>query len=55
MTCPVIMYTLRRTSSVQRLFLLVLAGNVLLTLLGLHVVPATLSSTLYTFGARNTA
>lgn len=41
----VVMHALRRTSSVQRLFLLVLAGNVLLILLGLHVVPATLSST----------
>jgi hypothetical protein len=41
---PVVAHALRRTSSVQRLFLLVLAGNVLLILLGLHVVPATLYS-----------
>jgi hypothetical protein len=35
---------LRRTSWLQRLFLLVLGGNVALILLGVHVVPSTLGS-----------
>jgi len=40
----VVLQALRRASWVQRLFLLVLGGNVILILLGLHVVPSTLSS-----------
>jgi hypothetical protein len=41
---PVVLQALRCTSWVQCLFLLVLAGNGLLILLGLRVVPSTLAS-----------
>lgn len=40
----VVLQVLRHTSWVQRLFLLVLGGNVILILLSLYVVPSTLSS-----------
>jgi hypothetical protein len=40
----VVAHALRRMSWVHRLFLLVLASNMLLILLGLLVVPATLNS-----------
>jgi hypothetical protein len=41
---PVVLNMLRRASWIQRLFLLVVAGNVLLLLFGLRVVPAALHS-----------
>ena len=38
-----VLRALRRTSWIQRLFLLVLTGNVILIVLGLLVAPTTLS------------
>lgn len=40
----VMVQALQRTSWIERLFLLVLAGNVVLLALGVHVVPASLES-----------